>query len=82
MSVPIRGHRKARASVGSGQKLLSLLVAGVADKSIAPQMELSRHTVQRDVQQTIRLADDATSVLSRPGRRPVATDYSTDTRGH
>jgi DNA-binding NarL/FixJ family response regulator len=34
-----------------------VLVAGVADKSIAPQMELSRHTVQRDVQQTIRLAD-------------------------
>ena len=31
-------------------KLLSLLVAGVADKAIASQMGLSRRTVQRRVQ--------------------------------
>ncbi|WP_405582193.1 helix-turn-helix domain-containing protein [Streptomyces sp. NBC_01190] len=53
--------------VGSGEplsttnrRLLSLLVAGVADKAIATQMGLSRRTVQRRVQELMELAGAAT----------------------
>ncbi|MGW5274077.1 helix-turn-helix domain-containing protein [Streptomyces sp. NPDC004044] len=42
------------------RRLLSLLVAGVADKAIASQMGLSRRTVQRHIQQLMTLADAAT----------------------
>ncbi|TWD17613.1 sugar-specific transcriptional regulator TrmB [Streptomyces sp. T12] len=42
------------------RRMLSLLVAGVADKSIATQMQLSRRTVQRDVQRMMRLAGATT----------------------
>ncbi|MET7309808.1 helix-turn-helix domain-containing protein [Streptomyces sp. NPDC005134] len=42
------------------RRLLSLLVAGVADKAIASQMGLSRRTVQRHIQQLMTFADAAT----------------------
>ncbi|MFF4354638.1 helix-turn-helix domain-containing protein [Streptomyces sp. NPDC001530] len=42
------------------RRLLSLLVAGVADKAIASQMGLSRRTVQRHIQQLMTLAGAAT----------------------
>nr|WP_313884217.1 helix-turn-helix transcriptional regulator [Streptomyces cynarae] len=38
------------------RRLLSLLVAGVADKAIASQMGLSRRTVQRHIQHMMTLA--------------------------
>ncbi|ONK14579.1 LuxR family transcriptional regulator [Streptomyces sp. MP131-18] len=41
------------------QHLLSLLVAGVADKAIASQLRLSRRTVQRRVQHLMRLTGAA-----------------------
>jgi sugar-specific transcriptional regulator TrmB/DNA-binding CsgD family transcriptional regulator len=40
--------------------LLSLLVAGVADKAIASQMQLSRRTVQRRIQSMMERANAAT----------------------
>ncbi|MET9353068.1 helix-turn-helix domain-containing protein [Streptomyces sp. NPDC006617] len=42
------------------RRLLSLLVAGVADKAIASQMQLSRRTVQRRVQGMMERANAAT----------------------
>jgi sugar-specific transcriptional regulator TrmB/DNA-binding CsgD family transcriptional regulator len=42
------------------RKLLSLLVAGVADKAIASQMQLSRRTVQRRIQAMMERAGAAT----------------------
>ncbi|MBT2389040.1 TrmB family transcriptional regulator [Streptomyces sp. ISL-1] len=42
------------------RRLLSLLVAGVADKAIASQMGLSRRTVQRHIQHMMTLAGAAT----------------------
>ncbi|MEV6181068.1 LuxR C-terminal-related transcriptional regulator [Streptomyces sp. NPDC052015] len=78
---PSAGIARREPLSARDRRLLSLLVAGVADKSIASQMELSRHTVQRDVQRMIGLAD-ATSVLSWPGRPRPATGCSTDTWGH
>ncbi|MEU3619135.1 helix-turn-helix domain-containing protein [Streptomyces sp. NPDC006872] len=42
------------------RKLLSLLVAGVADKAIASQLSLSRRTVQRRVQHLMELAGAGT----------------------
>ncbi|MFD4611821.1 helix-turn-helix domain-containing protein [Streptomyces sp. NPDC058440] len=42
------------------RKLLSLLVAGVADKAIASQMQLSRRTVQRRIQSMMERAGAAT----------------------
>ncbi|MFF1836986.1 helix-turn-helix domain-containing protein [Streptomyces sp. NPDC058231] len=42
------------------RRLLSLLVAGVADKAIASQMGLSRRTVQRHIQHMMALAGAAT----------------------
>ncbi|GGT33710.1 transcriptional regulator [Streptomyces chromofuscus] len=42
------------------RRLLSLLVAGVADKAIATQMGLSRRTVQRHVQHMMELAGATT----------------------
>ncbi|MEU1203679.1 LuxR C-terminal-related transcriptional regulator [Streptomyces sp. NPDC005813] len=42
------------------RKLLSLLVAGIADKAIASQMGLSRRTVQRHIQRMMTLAGAAT----------------------
>nr|WP_202452000.1 helix-turn-helix domain-containing protein [Streptomyces sp. SID4948] len=42
------------------RRLLSLLVAGVADKAITTQMGLSRRTVQRRIQQLMELAGAAT----------------------
>ncbi|GAA3029461.1 helix-turn-helix transcriptional regulator [Streptomyces glomeratus] len=42
------------------RKLLSLLVAGVADKAIASQMGLSRRTVQRRIQSMMERAGAAT----------------------
>ncbi|MFF2999791.1 helix-turn-helix domain-containing protein [Streptomyces sp. NPDC057950] len=42
------------------RRLLSLLVAGVADKAIATQMGLSRRTVQRHIQHMMELAGAAT----------------------
>ncbi|MEU4979789.1 helix-turn-helix domain-containing protein [Streptomyces sp. NPDC021969] len=42
------------------RRLLSLLVAGVADKAIASQMQLSRRTVQRRIQGMMERANAAT----------------------
>jgi DNA-binding CsgD family transcriptional regulator len=42
------------------RRLLSLLVAGVADKAIATQMGLSRRTVQRHIPHVMTLAGAAT----------------------
>ncbi|MER6169321.1 helix-turn-helix transcriptional regulator [Streptomyces violaceorubidus] len=42
------------------RRLLSLLVAGVADKAIASQMQLSRRTVQRRIQSMMERANAAT----------------------
>ncbi|MFD5897382.1 MULTISPECIES: helix-turn-helix domain-containing protein [unclassified Streptomyces] len=42
------------------RRLLSLLVAGVADKAIASQMGLSRRTVQRHIQHMMELAGATT----------------------
>ncbi|MFE6287333.1 helix-turn-helix domain-containing protein [Streptomyces sp. NPDC057877] len=42
------------------RRLLSLLVAGVADKAIATQMGLSRRTVQRHIQRMMELAGATT----------------------
>ncbi|MEU9287407.1 helix-turn-helix domain-containing protein [Streptomyces sp. NPDC048275] len=42
------------------RKLLSLLVAGIADKAIASQLGLSRRTVQRHIQHMMTLAGAAT----------------------
>ncbi|MFG2950472.1 helix-turn-helix transcriptional regulator [Streptomyces adustus] len=42
------------------RRLLSLLVAGVADKAIASQMGLSRRTVQRHIQHMMTIAGAAT----------------------
>jgi DNA-binding CsgD family transcriptional regulator len=44
------GAGPAEALSPTDRKLLSLLVAGVADKAIASQMGLSRRTVQRRIQ--------------------------------
>jgi DNA-binding NarL/FixJ family response regulator len=38
-------------------RLLSLLVGGVSDKSIATQLKISQRTVQRRVQDLMRRAD-------------------------
>ncbi|MGW8983318.1 helix-turn-helix domain-containing protein [Streptomyces parvus] len=42
------------------RRLLSLLVAGVSDKTIASQMQLSRRTVQRRIQRLMERSDAAT----------------------
>ncbi|MEU3054756.1 helix-turn-helix transcriptional regulator [Streptomyces griseus] len=42
------------------RRLLSLLVAGVSDKTIASQMQLSRRTVQRRIQSLMERSDAAT----------------------
>ncbi|MET8842881.1 helix-turn-helix domain-containing protein [Streptomyces rubiginosohelvolus] len=42
------------------RRLLSLLVAGVSDKTIASQMQLSRRTVQRRIQSMMERSDAAT----------------------
>ncbi|MFD4745513.1 S8 family serine peptidase [Streptomyces rubiginosohelvolus] len=49
-------------TVGSptDRRLLSLLVAGVSDKTIASQMQLSRRTVQRRIQRLMERSDAAT----------------------
>jgi sugar-specific transcriptional regulator TrmB/DNA-binding CsgD family transcriptional regulator len=50
----------ADALSATDRKLLSLLVAGVADKAIASQMGLSRRTVQRRIQGMMERASAAT----------------------
>ncbi|WP_408994787.1 helix-turn-helix transcriptional regulator [Streptomyces sp. 1268] len=42
------------------RRLLSLLVAGASDKTIASQMQLSRRTIQRRIQSLMERSDAAT----------------------
>ncbi|MER6205895.1 helix-turn-helix domain-containing protein [Streptomyces graminifolii] len=45
---------------GTDRRILSLLVAGIADKAIASQMGLSRRTIQRHIQRMMTLAGATT----------------------
>ncbi|MEU1168582.1 LuxR C-terminal-related transcriptional regulator, partial [Streptomyces sp. NPDC005921] len=45
---------------GTDRRILSLLVAGIADKAIASQMGLSRRTIQRHIQRMMSLAGATT----------------------
>jgi sugar-specific transcriptional regulator TrmB/DNA-binding CsgD family transcriptional regulator len=56
------GPEASTALETTDRQLLSLLVAGVADKAIASQMGLSRRTVQRRIQRLMERAGAATRV--------------------
>ncbi|MFI5758496.1 helix-turn-helix domain-containing protein [Streptomyces sp. NPDC051569] len=54
------GSARGHVLSATDRRLLSLLVAGVADKAIASQMGLSRRTVQRRIQAMMALAGATT----------------------
>ncbi|MEU1281253.1 helix-turn-helix domain-containing protein [Streptomyces sp. NPDC005805] len=57
---PDDGPPAPGALAPTDRRLLSLLVAGVSDKTIASQMRLSRRTVQRRIQSMMERAEAAT----------------------